>query len=173
MHYIIDGYNLMKTNPELAMLQRLELEVAREALLKRVGSAAGLKTASQITVVFDGHLSGNTAETVQRRGRIVVIFSKLGETADEVIKRLVRQSVAPEVIKVITQDWEIKDSITAGGASSTNITRRPSIKSKNTKNTAEDEAEDKGWNASTRKKGPSKRAPKRQRKPGSKSDIYW
>ena len=85
----------MKTEPELAMLQRAGLELAREALIKRVNSAAGLKTAGQITIVFDGHQNGNATESSQRYGRIIVIYSKLGETADEVIKRMVRQADTP------------------------------------------------------------------------------
>lgn len=175
MDYIIDGYNLMKTEPELAMLQRAGLELAREALIKRVNSAAGLKAAGQITIVFDGHQNGNATESSQRYGRIIVIYSKLGETADEVIKRMVRQSDTPENIKVITRDWEIKDVVWAAGSGSTNISRRPTPKTKKSSvgNKNKEADDNPGWNATTRKRGPSKRPAKSQRKPNPNKDVYW
>ena len=174
MLYIIDGYNLMKTEPELAMLQRAGLELAREALIKRINSAAGLKTAGQITIVFDGHQNGNVTESSQRYGRIIVIYSKLGETADEVIKRMVRQSDTPENIKVITRDWEIKDVVWAAGSASTNISRRPTQKTKKSAVSSKDANEDKpAWNSTTRKRGPGKRPAKNQRKPDPNKDVYW
>ncbi len=114
-HFIIDGYNLMKTDPELAMFMRHGLEYAREGVIKRVDNAAGLKNARSITIVFDGHLSGQAVETRQRRGRLVIIFSKLGENADEVIKRLVSGYTTPAEVKVISRDWELKDAAHQAG----------------------------------------------------------
>jgi predicted RNA-binding protein with PIN domain len=172
MQYIIDGYNLLKTDPELMMLQRFGLEAAREALIKRVGSAAGLRAASQVTIVFDGHQSGNATETVQRQGRIIIVFSKLGETADDVIKRMVRQSATPSDIRIITRDWEIKDVTRAAGAASTMLTRRlPPKPKKSFGKDSDDEAS--GWDNTTRKRGPSKRLPKNQRKSKPTDDVYW
>ena len=169
-HFIIDGYNLMKTDPELAMLLRGGLEFAREALIKRVEMAAGLKAAGSITIVFDGHQGGQPQETRQRRGRMLIIFSKLGETADDVIKRLVASYSTPEEVKVITRDWELKDAARQAGQTSGIIKRRPGQLKNKPEN--EDVAES-GWNGTTKKKGPGKRTPKSSRRKGPGDDVYW
>jgi uncharacterized protein len=169
-HYIIDGYNLMKTDPELAMLQRGGLEFARDALIKRVEMAAGLKKALSITLVFDGHKGGQVEETRQRRGRILIIFSKLGESADEVIKQLVASYTSPQEVKVITRDWELKDAAREAGQTSGTIKRRPSQVRPNPG--AEDNDEG-GWRGTTKKKGPDKRNPKSKRRKGPGNDVYW
>ena len=173
-HFIIDGYNLMKTDPELAMFMRFGLEYAREAVIKRVDNAAGLKTAASITIVFDGHLSGQPVETQQRRGRILVIFSKLDENADSVIKRLVANYASqPDQAKVISRDWELKDAARAANQSSGNIKRRTSLNQARHNHNHKDEEDPATWNKSTKKKGQPKRQPKNTRKKGPGDDVYW
>ncbi len=168
-HFIIDGYNLMKNDPELAMFIRNGLEFAREGLIKRVEMAAGLKQARSITIVFDGNKNGQAVETRQRRGRIVIIFSKLGETADDIIKRLVAEHTTPAEVKVITRDWELKDAARQAGQTSGVIKRRPS----QIKPPVREEDDSDGWGGSTKKKGPGKRNPKNSRKKGPGNDVYW
>jgi predicted RNA-binding protein with PIN domain len=170
-HFIIDGYNLMKTDPELAMFMRHGLEYAREGVIKRVDNAAGLKNARSITIVFDGHHSGQAVETRQRRGRLVIIFSKLGENADEVIKRLVSGYPTEGEVKVISRDWELKDAARQAGQTSGNIKRRESLN--RTRQQAAREEDASGWNNTTKKKGPSRRPPKNSRKKGPGNDVFW
>ncbi len=45
--------------------------------------------AHDITVVFDGHKSGAGTEHVSVSGGVKIIYSRLGERADDVIKRIV------------------------------------------------------------------------------------
>lgn len=42
-----------------------------------------------ITVVFDGHKSGSGVENGTARGNVKIIYSRLGERADDVIKRII------------------------------------------------------------------------------------
>ncbi len=172
-HFIVDGYNLMKSDPELAMFMRTSLEFAREGVIKRVDNATGLKKALTITVVFDGHLNGQPTETRQRRGRLTVIYSKLGETADDVIKRLVVTYTSPEEVKVITRDWELKDAARAAQQTSGMIKRRPGLDQTRKASSKDDDGGAAGWNQTTRKKGPAKRPPKGSRKKGPGDDVYW
>jgi predicted RNA-binding protein with PIN domain len=58
-----------------------------------------------MTVVFDGWRGGWVTEETERKKGIHLIFSKLGETADEVIKRLVR--VKGSGVVVVTSDRDI------------------------------------------------------------------
>lgn len=171
-HFIIDGYNLMKTDPELAMFMRHGLEYAREGVIKRVDNASGLKQARSITIVFDGHQGGQAVETRQRRGRLVIIYSKLGETADEVIKRLVSGYTVEAEVKVISRDWELKDAARQAGQTSGNIRRKESLHKTRQQAAAKDD-DGGGWNNSTKKRGPAKRNPKNARKKGPGDDVYW
>ena len=59
----------------------------------------------EITVVFDGWQGGWSTEKRERKKGIELVFSKLGEKADEVIKRLAREKGAGAT--VITSDREI------------------------------------------------------------------
>jgi predicted RNA-binding protein with PIN domain len=174
MHYLVDGYNLMRSDPELAMFMRggATLEVGREAVLRRIEMAAGLKNADSITVVFDGHLSGYDYETRQRRGRLTVIYSKIGETADDVIKRLVQTYATPQVVKVITRDSELRAAAQSADQTSGVMKRRPSHAA--LKNRSADAEENyKTWNGSTSKKGNARKQPKSAKKKGPGNDVYW
>jgi predicted RNA-binding protein with PIN domain len=59
----------------------------------------------EITVVFDGWQAGWPTEKRERKKGIEVVFSKLGEKADEVIKRLVREKGSG--VTVISSDREL------------------------------------------------------------------
>lgn len=58
-----------------------------------------------ITVVFDGHKSGAGTESVAVRGGVRIIYSKLGERADDVIKRIVSKDRREWI--VVTSDRDI------------------------------------------------------------------
>ncbi|MBF0328969.1 MAG: NYN domain-containing protein [Nitrospirae bacterium] len=64
------------------------MEKARHGLIE-ILIEYKLKRSHDITVVFDGHKSGAAAENVSARGGVKIIYSKLGERADDVIKRIV------------------------------------------------------------------------------------
>ena len=67
-----------------------------------------------ITVVFDGWKSGSGEESHSVTGGIKVIYSRLGEKADAVIKRIVSSGKKQWI--VITSDREIADHAWANGS---------------------------------------------------------
>jgi predicted RNA-binding protein with PIN domain len=91
MWLIVDGYNLIRQWPELAMLDREELQAGREALLAELGAYRRARR-HEITVVFDGRGLGDAAAGERTAGErtagVVVRYSRQGETADAVIGRL-------------------------------------------------------------------------------------
>jgi predicted RNA-binding protein with PIN domain len=118
-HLIVDGYNVTKTGfPEIS------LEQQRSRLVSGLGGLAA-QTGAEVTAVFDG------AERVvglppAPRG-VRVLFSKKGETADELIRRLVRAEPAGRPIVVISSDKEVADGVRRHGAyplSSSTLLRR-------------------------------------------------
>lgn len=104
MHLIIDGYNLLHVTRSLIQLTSVELQWERDHLIHQLSSYKQLNPC-EITVVFDGWQGGWNSERKEWKEGIEVIFSKLGEKADEVIKRLVKEKGSGAI--VITSDSEI------------------------------------------------------------------
>ena len=102
---IIDGYNLIKIN-QAQFPPDLSLEQQREHLLRLLHSSPHF-SGKQITVVFDGAQPVLPASRFRYRG-IRVLFSGKGATADDAIRRMIRNSPHPEEILVVTSDREIQ-----------------------------------------------------------------
>lgn len=100
MSYIlIDGYNLIGIAHD-------ELKKARNNLIHQLQRYSELK-GHDITVVFDGWKSGQLNETKIQVGNITVIFSRLREKADSVIKRILSNASRQWI--VVSSDREIAD----------------------------------------------------------------
>jgi predicted RNA-binding protein with PIN domain len=104
MHLIIDGYNLLHVRRSIFQLNSTDLQRERDRLIDQL-SVYRRQRPCQITVVFDGWQGGWASETREVRKGIELIFSRLGEKADEVIKRMVREKGAGSI--VITSDREV------------------------------------------------------------------
>ena len=96
---LIDGYNLIG-------IAHRDIEKARHDLIQKLGAYAKVKQ-HNITVVFDGWKNGQGAETKQRMGGITVIFSRIGEKADDVIKELLSSGTKSWI--AVSSDREIYD----------------------------------------------------------------
>ncbi|WP_205752120.1 NYN domain-containing protein [Cryptosporangium phraense] len=108
VHLVIDGYNVTKTG-----FGELALEQQRTRLLAGLAGIAA-QTNAEITVVFDGASRLAVAPGSPRGVR--VIFSPAGETADEVIRRLVRAEPSGRPVVVVSSDKEVADGIRRAGA---------------------------------------------------------
>jgi predicted RNA-binding protein with PIN domain len=104
MHLIIDGYNLLHADRTLVSLNPIQLQRERDLLVDQLSGYRNLRQ-MEITVVFDGWQGGWSTEKREKKKGIELVFSKLGEKADEVIKRLVKEKGAGPT--VVTSDREI------------------------------------------------------------------
>jgi predicted RNA-binding protein with PIN domain len=104
MHLIIDGYNLLHVNRSLIRLNAIQLQWERDRLIDQLSAYQKLKPCG-ITIVFDGWQGGWNTEKREKKKGIELIYSKLGEKADEVIKRLVKEEGSGAI--VITSDREV------------------------------------------------------------------
>ena len=104
MHLIIDGYNLLHVGQSHLSLTAFELERRRDQLIEQLSSYRHARPCD-LTVVFDGWQGGWSSEKKERRKGIDVIFSRLGERADDVVKRLAKEKGAAAV--VVTSDRDI------------------------------------------------------------------
>ena len=105
MHLIVDGYNLIRQSPHLQLLDAMDLQAGREALLELLAHYRR-RSHHQITVVFDGWQRGDLKESRDRHQGILIVYSRRGERADEVIKRLLARE--RERALVVSSDREIQ-----------------------------------------------------------------
>ncbi len=109
---LIDGYNVIKNN---AMFQFLEVKSRAEAralLIKQLRNRY-LHSPDTIIVVFDG---AGAKEQMSHEDHICIIFSRHGETADAVIKRLAAQAhKAGHKVAMYSNDEEVRRAVTEVG----------------------------------------------------------
>ncbi|TAL24183.1 MAG: hypothetical protein EPN94_07850 [Nitrospirae bacterium] len=96
---IIDGYNLMG-------IHHKDLEAERQRLVEKLAEYRKIK-GHEITVVFDGWKSGSGEENQSVAGGVRIIYSRLGEKADSVIKRIISSGKRQWIL--ISSDREITD----------------------------------------------------------------
>ncbi len=171
---IIDGYNLIRHSPDLQAIDALDLEAARDALAERLTRYKRLR-GHRITVVYDGLKGRSLAETKGRARGIRVIYSRRGEQADDVIRRLASKQAAGTV--VVTSDRELARSVEAAGA---DVVDSPEFEARMIQATLYAEKgvdPDSGGDeetgpsrAGTKKKGPSRRTPKKERRKSRRLD---
>lgn len=102
MHYILDGYNIIKSRDDLtvgALYQQREKLLQLIESQKLHGSSRNL-----VTVVFDGrpHIS-----SPRWTGSSKVIFSEY-EDADEIIKRLITEHKQKKILMVVSNDKRLQ-----------------------------------------------------------------
>jgi predicted RNA-binding protein with PIN domain len=98
-HLLIDGYNLIG-------IAHNDLEKARKDLIQKLCEYTRIK-GHNITLVFDGWKNGQLKETASKLGGLTIVYSKLGEKADFVIKRILSSATKPWI--VVSSDREISD----------------------------------------------------------------
>ena len=160
----IDGYNFIKQSPELRRLEQVELQKARDGLIERLVRYKRIKGHS-ITVVFDGRQEGGLSGHKERSGGIEVIFSRPGEKADDVLKRLAIEK--GEGILLVTSDREIAHFAGKKGAKVIPVSdfgEKMEMAEYYSLKGNEGRDESPGHSVAPEKKGPSRRLSKFQRK---------
>lgn len=107
-HLIVDGYNVT-----IGGYGDLTLEQQRARLIRGLSGLAA-QTAAETTVVFDGAERMVGLPPAPRGVR--VLFSRKGQTADDVIRTLVRNEPNGRPIVVISSDKEVADGTRRHGA---------------------------------------------------------
>jgi predicted RNA-binding protein with PIN domain len=109
MRWLIDGYNVIRRDPDLRGREAESLEAGRSALLGLVAARARAGT-DDFTVVFDG---ASVAGGQPTGGRVQALFSRPPRTADDELMRLARQHGAGAI--VVTSDRKIQDAARRAG----------------------------------------------------------
>ncbi|MBW1960108.1 MAG: NYN domain-containing protein [Deltaproteobacteria bacterium] len=158
IHIIIDGYNLIHQCHMIAQ----DVEAARETLLDALAAYKRTK-GHRITVIFDGAGAPVTTQQRDRRKGIDITFSR-DELADTVIKRMAAREGQKAL--VVSSDTDIvRYAASKGAATISSVLFAQKIAAVFDEGREELSPEnDVGWVPTTRKKGPRRRLPKRERR---------
>ncbi|HEU4422757.1 MAG TPA: NYN domain-containing protein [Pilimelia sp.] len=108
VHLLVDGYNVTKRG-----FAEISLEQQRHRLVSALGGIAA-QTGAEVTAVFDGAERVHGLPPAPRGVR--VLFSRKGQTADDLIRRLVRAEPAGRPVVVVSSDREVADGVRRHGA---------------------------------------------------------
>ena len=112
---ILDGYNVIGATERYRTSVTGGLDDSRELLVNDALKLAGW-TGREIVVVFDAHRGSEPERTELRAGGAVcVVYSAPGESADDVIERLLGNLDGPAT--VYTADFALQRSALARGVS--------------------------------------------------------
>ncbi len=154
---------MIRQSPDLRRFELRDLAEGRDELLRRLAEYKKMRP-HRMTVVFDGAGSPLPVGERDRVSGIEVRFSRGGQSADAVIRRMAARE--REKALVVSSDRGIVDFAAARGAA---VIDSPAFEERvelalhlGQKGGGEAPAE--GWTPTTRKKGPRRRLPKRQRR---------
>ena len=108
VHLVVDGYNVTKTG-----YGGLPLATQRDRLVQSLGALTA-RTGAEVTCAFDGADRPPVMPAAPRGIR--VLFSRPGETADELIRRLVAAEPRGRPVVVVSSDREVADGVRRSGA---------------------------------------------------------
>lgn len=110
MRWLVDGYNVIRRDPDLRAREAESLGAGRAALLARLMPRARAGR-DEFVVVFDGARVTGGARPGER---LRVVFSRPPATADDELVRLARQGGAGVVL--VTSDRRVQDAGRRAGA---------------------------------------------------------
>ncbi|MGH7979774.1 MAG: NYN domain-containing protein [Limisphaerales bacterium] len=111
---LVDGYSLLHNWPELATGQPRYSERAREELI-RVLTQYHDATGEPITIFFDGAGPPVSAQKNQSSREVEVLFSRAGQTADDLIERAAHRFQEYGQVLVVTDDFAERETVGALG----------------------------------------------------------
>lgn len=114
-HYIVDGYNVINSWPELIRL-RNDLSEARDRLTHQLAEY-GAYEKYDITLVFDAMFTDDEEHREKVNDHMEIIYTGEGETADSCIERLAYDSVRRgREVHVVTSDGAEQSVVLGAGA---------------------------------------------------------
>ena len=110
----MDGFSLLHRWPALAAGKARHSAVAREELinvLTQYHDACG----TPITIVFDGAGSKRDADETPSTAAVEILYSRAGQTADQIIERAAHRLKAYGEVLVVTDDFAERDTVSSVG----------------------------------------------------------
>jgi predicted RNA-binding protein with PIN domain len=106
-HLLVDGYNVIKTDPHLRRREQVSLKAARLSL-EQILRAYTARSRAFVTLFYDGDEGLESLSDNREQGFLQVVFSHPPEKADDLIKRTIQRQHGSGRVRVITSDREIR-----------------------------------------------------------------
>jgi len=106
-HLLIDGYNVIKTDPYLRRREQVSLEAARLSLQQTLRAYAA-RSQAFITLFYDGDDGLEPLPENREQGFLQIVFSRPPEKADDLLKQAIQRQHGSRRVRVITSDREIR-----------------------------------------------------------------
>ncbi len=113
---LVDGYSLLHAWPELAEGQARHSAVAREALVRYLQQYQD-SSSTPVTVFFDGASNPVKTTATPAANNVEIIYSKTGQTADDLIERTTHRILPFGEPLVVTDDFAERDTVINLGGS--------------------------------------------------------
>ena len=113
---LVDGYSLLHKWPELTPGAARHSEAARDALVEMLTQYQDAK-GTAVTVFFDGAGLRRGKPKNEAAGAVEVLFSRAGQTADEMIERAAHRFQEYGEVLVVTDDYAERDLVSGFGGS--------------------------------------------------------
>ena len=110
----MDGYSLLHSWPELAPGQARHTALAREELINILTQYHDA-TGEPITIFFDGAGAPKGAPKNESSRTVEVLFSRAGQTADDMIERVALRFQPYGEVLVVTDDRTERDMVSGVG----------------------------------------------------------
>lgn len=111
---LVDGYSLLHGWPEIAPGKPRHCAAARDELIRKLTlyrDAVG----TPITIVFDGANSDIRLSTVESTPEVEILYSRAGQTADQIIERAAHRFSSYGEVLAVTDDFAERDTVMAMG----------------------------------------------------------
>ena len=111
---LVDGYSLLHNWPQLAPGKARHSQAARNELihvLTRYQDACG----TPVTVIFDGAGSKRGRPQAETEPAVEVLYSRAGQTADQMIERATHRFKEYGEVLVVTDDFAERDTVMSLG----------------------------------------------------------
>jgi predicted RNA-binding protein with PIN domain len=118
---LVDGYSLLHNWPEIAPGQPRHSARAREELVQILTQYHDA-TGEPLTIFFDGSGAPPNAPKNESSRDVEVLFSRAGQTADDMIERAAHRFQSYGEVLVVTDDFAERDTVSGFGGLVTSCT---------------------------------------------------
>ncbi|MHB9003456.1 MAG: NYN domain-containing protein [Coriobacteriia bacterium] len=113
--YVIDGYNVLLSDPHYRGAAEQDMDTARARLVSDVG--AYVHGEADAVVVFDGASNPDSDGRHHDVAGVDVVFSPFGQDADSLIEQMITERIsAGDEVRVVTSDAETQRVALGKGA---------------------------------------------------------
>jgi predicted RNA-binding protein with PIN domain len=113
---LVDGFSLLHAWPDVAPGKPRHSGLAREELIHRLTQYHDA-CSTPVTIVFDGARSSRGPEETGSTAGVEILYSRVGQTADQIIERTTARLTPYGEVMVVTDDRAEQETVSSLGGS--------------------------------------------------------